>query len=57
MDGYYLIVQQERDLSDYIAKTNVKHESPQAFYFVNGEMVWNRDHGDINVSSLAQAEE
>ncbi|HHQ6571322.1 TPA: bacillithiol system redox-active protein YtxJ, partial [Staphylococcus aureus] len=25
--------------------------------FVNGEMVWNRDHGDINVSSLAQAEE
>ncbi|MCE3404212.1 bacillithiol system protein YtxJ, partial [Staphylococcus aureus] len=22
-----------------------------------GEMVWNRDHGDINVSSLAQAEE
>ncbi|MQJ50583.1 DUF2847 family protein, partial [Escherichia coli] len=38
-------------------KTNVKHESPQAFYFVNGEMVWNRDHGDINVSSLAQAEE
>ncbi|HDK8255964.1 TPA: thioredoxin family protein [Staphylococcus aureus] len=48
----------ERDLSDYIAKkTNVKHESPQAFYFVNGEMVWNRDHGDINVSSLAQAEE
>ncbi|MEZ2111810.1 bacillithiol system protein YtxJ, partial [Staphylococcus aureus] len=20
-------------------------------------MVWNRDHGDINVSSLAQAEE
>ncbi|SUL12067.1 bacillithiol system protein YtxJ [Staphylococcus aureus] len=48
----------ERDMSDYIAKkTNVKHESPQAFYFVNGEMVWNRDHGDINVSSLAQAEE
>ncbi len=50
MDGYYLIVQQERDLSDYIAKkTNVKHESPQAFYFVNGEMVWNRDHGWISM--------
>ncbi|MBO1198774.1 bacillithiol system redox-active protein YtxJ [Staphylococcus simiae] len=58
MDGYYLIVQQERELSDYIAdKTNVKHESPQAFYFVDGEVVWNRDHSDINVSSLAQAEE
>ena len=33
MDGYYLIVQEERELSDYIAdKTGVKHESPQAFY-------------------------
>ncbi len=53
MDGYYLIVQQERDLSDYIAKkTNVKHESPQAFYFVNGGNGLNRDHGDINVSWL-----
>ena len=42
----------------YIAeKTNVKHESPQAFYFVDGEMKWNADHDDINVSQLAQAEE
>ena len=32
IDGYYLVVQEERKLSDYIAeKTNVKHESPQAF--------------------------
>ena len=38
MDGYYLVVQEERKLSDYIAeKTNVKHESPQAFYFIDGE--------------------
>ena len=58
MDGYYLIVQQERKLSDYIAeKTNVKHESPQAFYFVDGKAVWNASHSDINVSTLAQAEE
>ncbi|PNZ71106.1 bacillithiol system redox-active protein YtxJ [Staphylococcus croceilyticus] len=58
MDGYYLVVQEERKLSDYIAeKTNVKHESPQAFYFVKGEATWNASHSDINVSALAQAEE
>ena len=57
MDGYYLVVQEERKLSDYIAeKTNVKHES-QAFYFIDGEATWNASHSDINVSSLAQAEE
>ena len=55
MDGYYLVVQEERKLSDYIAeKTNVKHESPQAFYFIDGEATWNASHSDINVSSLAQ---
>ena len=54
MDGYYLVVQQERELSNYIEeKTNVKHESPQAFYFVKGQAVWNADHENINVSSLA----
>lgn len=58
MDGYYLIVQQERELSDYIEeKTSVKHESPQAFYFVKGQAVWNASHGEINVSTLASAEE
>ena len=55
MDGYYLVVQEERKLSDYIVeKTNVKHESPQAFYFIDGEATWNASHSDINVSSLAQ---
>lgn len=58
MDGYYLIVQQERALSDYIEeKTNVKHESPQAFYFVKGQAIWNASHDHINVKSLAGAEE
>ena len=58
MDGYYLVVQQERKLSDYIEdKTNIKHESPQAFYFVDGKAIWNASHNDINVSSLATAEE
>ncbi|MDW8564257.1 bacillithiol system redox-active protein YtxJ [Staphylococcus shinii] len=58
MDGFYLIVQQERELSDYIEeKTKVKHESPQAFYFVKGQAIWNASHEDINVSTLASAEE
>ena len=58
MDGYYLIVQQERDLSNYIEETtNVKHESPQAFYFVKGQAIRNASHSDINVTTLANAEE
>lgn len=57
MDGYYLIVQEERELSDYIAeKTNVKHESPQAFYFVEGNVEWNDSHNNITVASLSKAE-
>lgn len=58
MDGYYLVVQEERNfLTISLKKTNVKHESPQAFYFIDGEATWNASHSDINVSSLAQAEE
>lgn len=58
MDGYYVIVQEERELSDYIAdKTGVKHESPQAFYFVNGNAEWNESHENITVASLSKAEE
>ena len=57
MDGYYLIVQQERELSNYIEeKTGIKHETPQAFYFVEGEVKWHDSHDNINVSSLAKAE-
>ncbi|GGI29985.1 MULTISPECIES: bacillithiol system redox-active protein YtxJ [Staphylococcus] len=57
MDGYYLIVQEERELSNYIEeKTGIKHESPQAFYFVNGEASWHESHDNITVSSLAKAE-
>ena len=56
--GYYLVVQEQRDLSNYIEEeTGVKHESPQAFYFVDGKVKWHASHDDINVSSLAQAEE
>ncbi|EJL7991415.1 bacillithiol system redox-active protein YtxJ [Staphylococcus pseudintermedius] len=58
MDGYYVVVQEVRELSDYIAeKTGVQHESPQALYFVNGEVKWHDSHKNVNVSELAKAEE
>lgn len=58
MDGYYLVVQEDRALSNYIAeKVQVKHESPQALYFVDGKLVWHENHSNISMSSLAQAEE
>lgn len=58
IDGYYLTMQEARELSDYIEKkTGVKHESPQAFYFVEGTAKWNASHQHITVSSLSSAEE
>ncbi|GAA3733970.1 bacillithiol system redox-active protein YtxJ [Salinicoccus jeotgali] len=58
MDGYYLIVQNNRDLSDYIAENfNVKHESPQAFYFENEEVRWQDSHSNITLKSLSAVED
>jgi len=58
MDGYYLIVQEARELSNYIAeKTGIKHESPQVFYFVDQQVAWHDSHNHITVSSLSAAEE
>ncbi|UBH09153.1 bacillithiol system redox-active protein YtxJ [Macrococcus armenti] len=58
INGYYLIVQQARALSDYIAEqTNVKHESPQAFYFTNKTVKWHDSHRNITIANLSKAEE
>ncbi|TDL98937.1 bacillithiol system redox-active protein YtxJ [Macrococcus brunensis] len=58
MDGYYLTVQEARELSNYIAeKTGIKHESPQVFYFVDQQVAWHDSHNHITVSSLSAAEE
>ncbi|TDM12618.1 bacillithiol system redox-active protein YtxJ [Macrococcus lamae] len=58
MDGFYLTVQEARELSDYIAEqTGIRHESPQALYFVNKKVVWNASHSQITVHSLSAAEE
>ncbi|KAB2338865.1 bacillithiol system redox-active protein YtxJ [Cytobacillus depressus] len=53
---YYLIVQEDRPLSNYIAETfKVKHESPQALLFKNGELAWHASHWDITYDSLTKA--
>jgi bacillithiol system protein YtxJ len=53
---YYLAVQEARPLSNEIAaKFSIKHESPQALLFSNGEAVWNASHWKITNNSLASA--
>ncbi|WP_419881966.1 bacillithiol system redox-active protein YtxJ [Peribacillus sp. B-H-3] len=52
----YLAVQEARPLSAYIAdKFNIRHESPQAILFKNGEPVWNASHSRITNESLTKA--
>ncbi|WP_205685234.1 bacillithiol system redox-active protein YtxJ [Peribacillus acanthi] len=54
----YLAVQDARPLSNHIAETyNIKHESPQAFLFKNGEPVWNASHWKITKKSLLAAKQ
>jgi bacillithiol system protein YtxJ len=50
---FYLIVQNSRDLSNYIAeKFSIKHESPQIIYFKNTKPIWNDSHFMINLNEL-----
>lgn len=54
--AYFLAVQDSRPLSNEIAeKFNIKHESPQAILFTNGEPRWNASHWKITKRSLADA--
>ncbi|WP_066292219.1 bacillithiol system redox-active protein YtxJ [Bacillus sp. FJAT-29937] len=53
---YYLVVQEERPLSNQIAeKVNIKHESPQVLLFKNGEVIWHASHWKITYESLTNA--
>lgn len=57
-DGYYLVVQDHRELSNYLSEEfGIKHESPQAFYFDHGEVKWHDSHGSITLSNLAAVED
>ncbi|PLT31491.1 bacillithiol system redox-active protein YtxJ [Peribacillus deserti] len=52
----YLTVQEARPLSNYVAeKYSVKHESPQAILFKNGEVAWHASHWKITNKSLREA--
>ncbi|WP_153127183.1 bacillithiol system redox-active protein YtxJ [Peribacillus tepidiphilus] len=56
LDTVYLAVQEARPLSNYIAeKFHVKHESPQAILFKNGDVAWHTSHWKITKKSLNQA--
>lgn len=53
---YYLYVQDARPLSNYIAETyGIKHESPQALIFENGQVKWHTSHRNITADKIKQA--
>ena len=46
----------QRPLSrDVEARTEIRHESPQAILFIAGRPVWNASHAAITAASLADA--
>jgi len=48
-----VIVQTDRDISNEIARrTGIKHESPQAIVFKDGEPVYHASHYDITIEDL-----
>jgi bacillithiol system protein YtxJ len=53
---YYLAVQDSRPLSNEISeKFQIKHESPQAILFSNGQAQWNASHWKITNRLLESA--
>ena len=51
--GYYLAVQDSRELSNYIAeKFAIRHESPQVFLFIDGHPGWHESHWNITNDQL-----
>ncbi|MBD7907589.1 bacillithiol system redox-active protein YtxJ [Sporosarcina gallistercoris] len=53
---YCVIVQTSKDVSQKIAEdTGVRHESPQALFMKNAEVVWHAAHYDIQQSALKKA--
>ena len=55
-DFYRVLVVENRPLSQHIARdTGIAHESPQAFLFYQGRVVWNSSHWSITVSNMSRA--
>lgn len=58
VSSYYLTVQDSRPLSNYIAeKIQIKHESPQAFYINNQQVIWYASHWKITYDALTKVKE
>ncbi|WP_315969839.1 bacillithiol system redox-active protein YtxJ [Bacillus testis] len=56
LTSLYLVVQEDKELSNSIADTyHVKHQSPQAILFKNGDVAWHESHWRITVDSLTKA--
>lgn len=51
-----VIVQDARQISNEIAaRTNIRHESPQALIVSDNEVVWHASHYDITKSAVLRA--
>jgi len=51
-----MVIQEKRELSSLIAEeTGVRHESPQAFLFRSGKVVWSASHWEITRENLRAA--
>lgn len=56
LETAFLAVQEARPLSNYVAETfGIKHASPQAILFKNGQPIWNDSHWRITQDSLQAA--
>ena len=53
VNAYFVVVQNARPVSNEIeVRTGIRHESPQALLFKNGELVWNDSHRRITTKVL-----
>ncbi len=51
-----IVVQGARDLSNRVAEEfGIRHESPQVFLLVDGDVRWHASHGQINADNLDKA--
>ncbi|WP_188206457.1 bacillithiol system redox-active protein YtxJ [Alkalibacillus aidingensis] len=53
--AYIIHIQENRELSNLIAEQfDIKHESPQVFYFKNGQVEFHASHWDVTAKKLTE---
>ncbi|RST76976.1 bacillithiol system redox-active protein YtxJ [Siminovitchia acidinfaciens] len=56
LDKYYLIVSENRPVSNQVAEDlEIKHESPQIFLLNGGKAAWNTSHWNITEKNMKEA--